>query len=65
LTATLLFDYPTLETLVVFLVRELGPVETDEKPISEQDADAQMVEELEQLSEAEAEALLLKKLESM
>ena len=65
LTATLLFDYPTLETLVAFLTQELGSAEKGEPPAPEQDADAQLVEELEQLSETEAEALLLKKLESM
>jgi acyl transferase domain-containing protein/acyl carrier protein len=65
LSSTLLFDYPTLETLAAFLIQELGSVETGEQETPEQDADAQLVEELEQLSEAEAEALLLKKLENM
>jgi len=65
LSSTLLFDYPTLENLAAFLIRELGSIDVDEKPAQQRDADAQLVEELEQLSEAEAEEMLLKKLQNM
>ncbi|MCP4262403.1 MAG: SDR family NAD(P)-dependent oxidoreductase [Planctomycetes bacterium] len=63
LRATLMFDYPTLESLVDYLSQELAFLdEMDTEP--ENGADSSLAE-LEQLSESEAEALLLKKLEKI
>jgi NAD(P)-dependent dehydrogenase (short-subunit alcohol dehydrogenase family)/acyl carrier protein len=63
LPATLLFDYPTLETLTDFLLKELS---LSEPPIvsapSKEDRAITAGVELAQLSEAEAEALLLAEL---
>ena len=65
LNATLLFDYPTLESLVAHLLGELGFAAAEETLEPQQKPDAQLAEELEQLSEEEAEALLLRQLENM
>ena len=64
LPATLLFDYPTLDTLADFLVKELWPVETPPTPsvVEEDRAILNQAAELAELSEAEAEALLLQEL---
>jgi NADPH:quinone reductase-like Zn-dependent oxidoreductase/acyl carrier protein len=69
LTATLLFDYPTLEALTDYLSQELWPAEAEApaavQPQAEQQAAAQEIDELQKLSEAEAEALLLQELASL
>jgi NADPH:quinone reductase-like Zn-dependent oxidoreductase/acyl carrier protein len=63
LPATLLFDYPTLETLTDFLLKELSPSEPPISSAPPQEARAATaVAELAELSEAEAEALLLAEL---
>ncbi|MEN8215015.1 MAG: type I polyketide synthase [Pseudomonadota bacterium] len=61
LRSTLLFDYPTLESLVDYLSQELA-FSDDIEPESGSDSS---LAELEQLSESEAEALLLKELEKI
>ena len=65
LNATLLFDYPTLELLVAHLLVGLGFAAAEETLEPQQKPDAQFADELEQLSEEEAEALLLRQLENM
>ena len=62
LSATLLFDYPTLEALVPQLLGELGLAE--EVAAEQATGDAWAVE-IEEISEEEAEALLRKELEKM
>ena len=63
LRSTLVFDYPTLESLVDYLSQELAfSDEVGTQPESGHDAS---LAELEQLSEAEAEALLLKELDKI
>lgn len=64
LPATLLFDYPTLDALTTSLLRTLGlEVEaTASKPAAA--ATPAALDELAELSDEEAEALLLKELES-
>ncbi len=64
LPATLLFDYPTLDTLADFLAKELWPSETPPTPsvVEEDRAVSNQAAELAELSEDEAEALLLQEL---
>ncbi|MDP6700514.1 MAG: beta-ketoacyl reductase, partial [Candidatus Latescibacteria bacterium] len=62
LSATLLFDYPTLEALVPQLLGELGLAE---EVAAEQATGDAVAVEIEELSEEEAEALLRKELEKM
>jgi malonyl CoA-acyl carrier protein transacylase len=63
LRSTLVFDYPTLESIVDYLIQELAF--SDEMKIPpESNRDSSLVK-LEQLSESEAEALLLKELEEI
>jgi acyl transferase domain-containing protein/acyl carrier protein len=67
LPATLLFDYPTLETLAGYVfddVLALGNGQAEEQAEAKEEADqrAAAVAELEQLSDEEAEALLLAEL---
>ena len=66
LSATLLFDYPTLEALVPHLLAELGlAAEQCEDPVKEQVDVDQIVADIGELSEEKAEELLRKELEKM
>lgn len=70
LSATILFDYPTLDTLVDHLLRELQLTEPGAEPdtdkadatSTDRERDNQLLFELEQMSDSEAEALLREKL---
>jgi acyl carrier protein len=63
LPATLLFDYPTLDALTDFLLKDLLPAEAPAAVLpAKQDRTATATAELAQLSEEEAEALLLEEL---
>jgi len=64
LRSTLLFDYPTVEGLVDYLLEEVLAFSTEsaDPPLEVSDAG---LTELEQLSEAEAESLLLAELEKL
>jgi acyl carrier protein len=66
LRSTLLFDYPTLEALVTYLMKEVLSVEvfpeTDEKPQKTQEQEGKELTDLDELSEDEIGALLDEKL---
>jgi len=66
LSATLLFDYPTLEVLVPHLLAALGLAEerVGESLVEENAVDV-IAAGIEELSEEEAEALLRQELEKM
>lgn len=69
--ASLAFDYPTVTALVDYLAEAVAPVElapvTPEEPVAPTVAEASPIVEsaLDELSDSEAEALLLSKLERM
>jgi acyl transferase domain-containing protein/NAD(P)-dependent dehydrogenase (short-subunit alcohol dehydrogenase family)/acyl carrier protein len=66
LSATLLFDYPTLEALVPHLLAELGlAAQQREEPVEERADVDQLAADIGELSEEQAEALLRKELEKM
>ncbi|MCI0393572.1 MAG: acyl carrier protein, partial [Chloroflexi bacterium] len=74
LPATLLFDYPTLETLTGYLVAQLLPLDTPAPPAAGLDFKmaaqstppaAESGEELDELSNDELALLLAKELESI
>lgn len=67
LPATLMFDYPTVEAIARYLEREMfdGEKPTPTQPRPEASQPALSAGEIEQLSEDEVEALLLKKLDGM
>ena len=64
LPATLLFDYPTLETLTARLAGLLGLVEQSVAAVEQGSVDTAAADELAGLSDAEAEALLLAELDA-
>jgi NAD(P)-dependent dehydrogenase (short-subunit alcohol dehydrogenase family)/acyl carrier protein len=67
LPATLLFDYPSVDALATFLAAVLA-VDAAAEPVHHAPApssDATFVQEVEQLSEEEAESLLQRRLETM
>ena len=69
LPSTLFFKYPTLESLAEYLVNRLiqsdvSQVPAIEPPVEEEVMLTNTVDDVEQLSEAEAEALLLAKIEN-
>jgi acyl carrier protein len=67
--ATLAFDYPTIAALGDYLVREVMKAESDESATLLDNSNQQKLSEaesnLDRLSDSEAEALLLSKLDSM
>jgi malonyl CoA-acyl carrier protein transacylase len=71
LRSTLLFDYPTLESLVTYLSQQLpllrGSENVEELTGSQQPepTSPEILAEVREISEAEAEALLLEKLDSL
>ncbi|PSB05399.1 hypothetical protein C7B62_25245, partial [Pleurocapsa sp. CCALA 161] len=68
LSSTLLFDYPTLEGLVNYLIEKIIPMEfslTSAEETSPAESQSTFRKEAEQISESEAEARLLKELEQM
>ena len=69
LITTLVFDYPTVEALVNYLIQEVLSIEFSDsstlKPQKDNEENQQMLVELKQLSESEAETLLLKELENL
>ncbi|MCP4109667.1 MAG: acyl carrier protein [Desulfobacteraceae bacterium] len=66
LPTTLAFEHPTIETLADFLLREVLSFDLAEKPVTNNHKDSDdsdiMAAKLEELSETEAEELLMKKL---
>lgn len=65
LPATVVFDFPTVATLSTFLIRDVLALEKDQASAAEaatEVAEAKALEELEQMSDDEAEALLLAEL---
>ncbi|MBW4633665.1 MAG: type I polyketide synthase [Iphinoe sp. HA4291-MV1] len=65
LRSTLIFDYPTVEALVNYLATEILSIETSANMNESDAADSNVLAEVEQLSEEEAEALLLQQLEKI
>jgi acyl carrier protein len=65
LPATLAFDHPDAERLARFLLGRLAPVEKPAAAAPAAPVPALGVSEISELSEAEVEALLLKKLERL
>jgi len=65
--ATLMFDYPTIEAIARYLRRQiLGPEAAAPEMPSSADADhARAAARIAELSDEEAEALLIQKLESL
>jgi acyl carrier protein len=68
LPATLLFDYPTIESVVDYLLRDVlkgkEPVESQRDAVKTEGEKDDAMSELDQLSEEDAEVLLLRELES-
>jgi len=71
LPATLIFDNPTIESLTQFLASEISGQSSDDQvehartPVERRDVTRPLVKRIEELSEAEAEEMLLQKLEMM
>lgn len=69
LAPTLIFDHPTVESLTEFFDARIsgGPVgeQTEIRPARWNESDRTLTRKIEQLSDAEAEELLLQKLEAM
>jgi acyl carrier protein len=68
LPATLIFDNPTSEALAGFLIHEISNEAADQQPgirSAQPEVARSLARQIEQLSDEEAEALLLQKLEAM
>ncbi len=71
LPATLIFDNPTIESLTEFLASEISGQHSDDQvehartPVERRDVTRPLVKRIEELSDAEAEEMLLQKLEMM
>jgi myxalamid-type polyketide synthase MxaB len=65
LPATLLFDYPTLATLAEYLIKIMFPKEANAEIAENQQSEEASANAIQNLSEAEAEALLLDELERL
>ena len=69
ISSTLIFNYPTIETLAGYLVRELfsskASLKSDSAPKIENQNLAVVAAKLEQIAEEEMEALLLQKLQTL
>jgi acyl transferase domain-containing protein/NADPH:quinone reductase-like Zn-dependent oxidoreductase/NAD(P)-dependent dehydrogenase (short-subunit alcohol dehydrogenase family)/acyl carrier protein len=64
LSATLLFDYPTIETLARYLATQVLELEPQAGPAADADADrSQQIDGIRNLSDEEAEAALLRELD--
>jgi acyl carrier protein len=67
LSPTMIFNYPTIEALSGYLTREVVSMEPEEGDMRKDDETRKTIDlaKLEQLSEDEAEALLMKKLDTI
>ena len=67
LSATLLFDYPTVESLTRYLAKDVLHLDFADRSSSEDSvaSDQKGLEELQEMSEGEAESLLLAELDQM
>ena len=65
--ATLLFDYPTVESLTQYLARDVLKLDLADRVVSAERGvhDEKGFKQLEQMSEAEAESLLLSELNQL
>jgi len=65
LPATLLFDYPTVESLVSYLAKDVLMLQIPDRPSAQGRAEPEIndLKELEEMSEAEAESVLLAELD--
>ncbi len=59
LPATLLFDYPTLEAITNYLAKEVLSIDLSKSPARGEEDEDNLLKEIELLSDAEAEALLI------
>ncbi|MCC5648076.1 beta-ketoacyl reductase, partial [Nostoc sp. CHAB 5824] len=65
LPSTLAFDYPTLEVLIAYLVKDILSEAFSVELQKDSEASNSTLAQMQQLSESEAEALLLKELDNM
>lgn len=65
LAPTLLFDYPTIEALAAHLLEQLAPAEAEARAVARTHDDAPIIGAVADLSEEEAESLLLAQLEQL
>ncbi len=65
LTATLVFDYPTIDSIAEYLLTEVLRIPEASGPAPDGAAISTRARELEQLPDEEVEAMLLQKLQSL